>query len=87
MKFLITLTTIVTVTLSFSGPTYSQPLSIMDLYEHAELDIHKGWYPQDLDTLIRFSDIIVKGKFGARPQPWSILGIRGNASEHRSATR
>ena len=64
MKFLITLTTIVTVTLSFSGPTYSQPLSIMDLYERAELDIHKGWYPQDLDTLIRSSDIIVKGKFG-----------------------
>ena len=36
----------------------------MDLYERAELDIHKGWYPQDLDTLIRSSDIIVKGKFG-----------------------
>ena len=64
MKFLITLATFFTVTLSFSGLTYSQPLSIVDLYERAELDIHKGWYPQDLDTLIRSSDIIVKGKFG-----------------------
>ena len=50
--------------LVISQVSFAQPLKIADLYERAELDIHTGWIPPDVETLISSPDIIVKGKFG-----------------------
>ncbi|MDP1548419.1 MAG: hypothetical protein Q8L87_20600 [Anaerolineales bacterium] len=63
MKILRTfLTTIIL--FSISQLSFAQTLTSTDLFQRAELDIHKGWYPQDVDTLINSSTIIVKGRFG-----------------------
>lgn len=44
--------------------SFAQPFKINELYKKAELDIHKGWIPYDVETLINSPDIIVKGRFG-----------------------
>lgn len=49
---------------SISQLSFAQTLATAELYGKATLDIHQGWLPHDVDTLINSSSIIVKGRFG-----------------------
>ena len=64
MKFSNTFLIASSLLLFMSQLSFAQPMRMPDVYQNAELDIHTGWTPYDVEALIDPPDIIVKGRFG-----------------------